>query len=275
LSQAVWVASKQRIATVALQDIVVGKAHAVKSRLRPLGTVQYKDLLLPPAEVRLGGLHFKDDAAFVASGQADARRLHDAFGVGASSAILDVGCGYGRLPIGLLSEFGGLERYRGIDVAKPSIDWCTKHIAKHNAGAKFIYVNVANARYQRRGRPIDDDFNLPFDDASFDLIYLYSVFSHMETGDVSAYLQEFNRLLTPTGGVFLTAFVEDDVEDIAINPKGYGPIAWEGALHCVRFNGLFFDGLVRDAGFTISRVDHGTETDGQSAIYLQRTGQSE
>jgi SAM-dependent methyltransferase len=255
---------------VALQDIVVGKARAVKSRLLTPRAVPYDGLLIPPAEVRLGGRHFKDDAAFVESGRADARRLHSAFGVGASSAILDVGCGYGRLPIGLLAEFGGLERYVGVDVAKPSIGWCTKNIANYHEGTKFVYVNVANARYQRRGRPIDDDFSLPFDDASFDLIYLYSVFSHMETSDVHAYLLEFSRLLKPTGGVFLTAFVEDNVEDIMINPKDYGPIAWEGALHCVRFNSSFFEGLVQDAGLTISQVEHGTETDGQSAIYLKR-----
>jgi len=254
---------------VALQDIVVGKARAVRSRLRTPRAVSYDGLLIPPAEVRLGGRHFKDDAAFVESGQADARRLHGAFGASASTAILDVGCGYGRLPIGLLAEFGSLDRYTGIDVAKPSIDWCIKYIATNHTGTRFVYVNAANARYQRRGRPIDDNFRLPFDDSSFDLIYLYSVFSHMETSDVRAYLHEFDRLLTPTGGVFLTAFVEDNVEDITINPRNYGPIAWQGALHCVRFNSSFFAGLVQDAQLTISQVDHGTETDGQSAIYLK------
>jgi SAM-dependent methyltransferase len=248
---------------------LIKKPRLITARLRTPGAVSYHGQLLPPASIRLGGEHFQDDGVFLETGRADAKKLHDEFEISASSAILDVGCGVGRLAIGLLAEFGELSHYTGVDVAEPSVRWCQKHIEAHHEGTKFIHLDVANARYSRRGKPIDKSFRLPFANASADVIYLYSVFSHMETEDVASYLQEFARLLTPTGGIFLTAFVEDDVEDMAVNPDGYGSLKWEGPLHCVRFNRGFFLALVEQGGLSVSRLDHGTETDGQSAIYLR------
>jgi len=247
---------------------LVDKPRAVAARLRTSGAVSYEGLLLPPSSIRLGGEHFQDNAAFVESGRADAKKLHDEFAVTASSTLLDIGCGVGRLAIGLLAEFGELEHYIGVDVAEGSVDWCRKYIEVHHQGTTFIHLDVANARYSRKGKPIDDTFRLPLADASIDAIYLYSVFSHMETKDVTAYLGEFVRLLKPGGGVFLTAFVEDDVEDVTVNPRGYGPLEWRGPLHCVRFNLGFFVNLVKQSGLSVSRLDYGIERDGQSALYL-------
>lgn len=70
--------------------------------------------------------------------------------------------------------------------------------------------------------------------------------------------------------MFLTAFVEEDVSDMEVNPPGYGPLRWSGALHCVRFSLDFFNRMVAEAGLSIVKNDHGGETDGQSAIYGRR-----
>jgi SAM-dependent methyltransferase len=181
--------------------------------------------------------------------------------------------GWEGCPVGLLSRFGALENYTGIDVALPCIAWCQRFVAQ--PGVEFVHLDLANERYNPRGAPIDADFGLPLPDAGFDVIYAYSVFSHMRPGDVRAYLREFTRLLAPGGGVYLSAFVEPNVEDVAINPPGYGrfPGAWEGPLHCVRFDRGFFEGLAREAGLVIERLDHSTETDGQSGVYLGRAPQ--
>ena len=237
-------------------------------RLQRSRAVSHGDLLLPPPSIRLGGAHFRQDRAFVESGRADVRKLRSAFGLDASSSILDLGCGVGRLPIGLLAELGEPADYVGADVDETSVEWCRRHVEAHHPGARFVLLDVANARYNRRGRPIGEGFRLPWEDGRFDVIFLYSVFSHMQSADVGAYLREFRRLLRPDGGVFLTAFVEDGVPDEQVNPPDYGPLGWSGALHCVRFSREFFQRTVAAAGLSIAQLDHGVETDRQSAIYL-------
>lgn len=89
----------------------------------------------------------------------------------------------------------------------------------------------------------------------------------MTSQDVRTYLKEFRRLLVPGGIVFLTAFVESGVPEITVNPSEYQR-AWQGALHCVRYEQQFFEGLVVAAGLKVHRFDYGRETDGQSAYYL-------
>jgi SAM-dependent methyltransferase len=233
------------------------------------GAVRYQGIAIPPPEDRQGGRHFQDDGAFVASGAHDASRLEDAFGLTTTSRVLDIGCGNGRLAIGLLHQLGEMKSYTGIDVAARSIDWCDRHIASEHPGMRFIHIDVANERYNPAGTELRDTYRLPLPDESADVIYLYSVFSHMETEDVRIYLGEFARLLASGGGVFLTAFVEHDVEEMAVNPPDYGPIGWEGALHCVRFERAFFERLVSEAGLRVDRLDHRSDPDGQSAIYLR------
>jgi SAM-dependent methyltransferase len=233
------------------------------------GAVRYQGIAIPPPEDRQGGRHFQDNAAFVAAGAGDAARLQDAFGLTTSSRVLDIGCGNGRLAIGLLHQIGEMRSYTGVDIAARSIEWCDRHIAGEHPGMRFVHIDVANERYNPAGAELSDGYRLPLPDQSADVIHLYSVFSHMQTQDVRVYLREFARLLAGGGGVFLTAFVEHDVQDMAVNPPDYGPIAWEGALHCVRFDRVFFERLVAEAGLRIERLDHGSDPDGQSAIYLR------
>lgn len=243
--------------------------HVAAYRATRRPPIEVNGTKIPPASLRLGGHNFVEDPVFLETARSEAKRLEVAFAIDPWSRVLDIGCGVGRLPIGLLSYFGSVKHYTGVDVALGSIAWCEQYIAR--PGVKFIHLDLANERYNPRGAPISHDFELPLPRAAFDVIYLYSVFSHMKADDVQAYLRELHRLLAPGGGIFLTAFVEPDVEDVAVNPPGYSrfPGEWEGALHCVRFDRAFFEGVVADAGLMVERFDHGTEVDGQSGIYLR------
>src|SRR5262249_14433145 len=85
-------------------------------------------IVLPARHLRLGGSEFKDDDFFIGSARAEARRLAEHCGFIPGGSVLDVGCGVGRLAIGLLAEFGEIKGYRGIDVDKESILWCKRNI---------------------------------------------------------------------------------------------------------------------------------------------------
>jgi len=51
-----------------------------------------------------------------------------------------------------------------------------------------LWIDVENTRYNPEGEKFSEKFKLPFDDHSFDIIYLYSVFSHMTDQDIIIYL---------------------------------------------------------------------------------------
>ncbi len=223
--------------------------------------------ILPAKHLRFGGPEFKDDTFFLASGRREAQRLIEKCGVTSESSILDVGCGVGRLPIGILSHMENPPQYWGIDVDKDSINWCARYIARDQSRFHFERVNVLNRRYNPDGRMFGDGFHLPHADCAFGVIYLYSVFSHMMPEDIKAHLCEFRRLLEPAGRIFLTAFVEEGVPQVMENPPGYR-MNWSGALHCVRYEKEFFESLVASAGFEVRIFEYGNETDGQSGFYL-------
>lgn len=219
--------------------------------------------LLPPENFRMGGEHFRSDAAFVTSACAEVDRLRT-HGLVREGRLLDWGCGAGRLAVGVRERWGRLGLYHGVDVQRPLIEWAQQHLG--GEGFHFTHVDVANARYNPDGSPAR---HIPGDDQDYDVFYAYSVFSHMLGDDVAPYLHEVRRLLRPSGFAFITAFVEDGVEDEVENPPGYGPMEWAGRLHCVRFNRDYFEAMVTSAGLRMDTFEYGRETDGQSLMILR------
>ena len=229
--------------------------------------VEYDGFVLPPRALRFCGQEFQDDAYYLKSARLEAARLSRHCGLAKDKRVLDVGCGPGRLAIGILAELGEVAEYLGLDVHRPSIEWCEKNIATRHPKFRFEHVDVENERYNPDGRAVRSDTRLPVASSSMDVANLYSVFSHMTYGDIVRYLGELRRVIAPAGRVFLTAFVEEDVPNYSINPPGYLE-PWQGALHCVRFSRAFFDSMLDEQGFRVERFDHGRETNGQSAYYL-------
>jgi SAM-dependent methyltransferase len=185
-------------------------------------------------------------------------------GLGPTSSVLDVGCGAGRLAVGIIEEIGAVAGYLGLDVRRDVISWDRRFLARRYRFLRFEHIDVANARYNAHGDETASVFTLPSPTGEVDVVYAYSVFSHMISADVSHYLTEFYRLLHPAGTAVFTAFVEPGVPDEEINPTSYGPIQWQSALHCVRFDQHYFTRMLMRAGLEIVHFGHGEETDGQS-----------
>jgi SAM-dependent methyltransferase len=53
-------------------------------------------------------------------------------------------------------------------------------------------------------------YKIPADNATVDLVILFSVFTHMLRDDLRFYLSEFRRILRPAGRVYATVFLLDD-----------------------------------------------------------------
>ena len=96
-------------------------------------------------------------------------------------AVLDFGCGWGRI-IRFFTREIDPQHLWGIDVNPIAIDTCRTT----NSWARFAVVGPM---------PPSD-----FDDATFDAVYAYSVFSHLSEVSHLAWIEEIARVLKPGGG---------------------------------------------------------------------------
>lgn len=231
--------------------------------------VEFTGAVLPASYLRFGGPEFRDDAYFLRSASQEAQRLQQDFQLDASTRMLEVGCGYGRLAIGLINQRVPLKIYHAIDVTRDAISWCSRHLTRQDARFRFHYINVYNERYNPAGQAQETQFRFPFDAAEFTQIYLYSVFSHMELEPIKRYLAEFQRVLAPGGRIFVTLFVQPDAPTMTVNPTDY-VMDWSGPLHCVRYNQAFMEQLFAEHGFSIDQCNYEVETNRQTAYYLTK-----
>ena len=103
-----------------------------------------------------------------------------------NAAILDWGCGPGRIIRHLPDILGNGCSYFGTDYNPNSIDWCSenlRHIAFNHNGLKA---------------------SLPYKNNSFDVIYGISIFTHLSEQLHYDWTSELLRILKPEGILFLT-----------------------------------------------------------------------
>jgi ubiquinone/menaquinone biosynthesis C-methylase UbiE len=98
--------------------------------------------------------------------------------------ILDFGCGWGRIIRFFLKDLEGSKIW-GCDPVKEMIDLCKK---------QNKWCNFEN---------ISTEPPTPFQDNTFDMIYSYSVFSHLSEDFHLNLLAEVKRILKP-GGIYIT-----------------------------------------------------------------------
>jgi SAM-dependent methyltransferase len=129
----------------------------------------------------------------------------------ATADVLDVGCGV-RFAQALLNRGIPIGSYTGVDVHGPLIEFLRQDVT--NPRFRFALWDVHNELYNPTGPPLRADMALPVE-GSFDVIWLFSVCTHMPPAEVDALLAIFRRAIRPQGGLFFSAFVDDTVEDFA------------------------------------------------------------
>lgn len=222
---------------------------------------------LPRPETRLNGPDQKSDDVFLDSAIKEAERVVAKLGCAIGHFVVDIGCGQGRLSIGLSRDLGGL-RYLGLDVSDRCIQWCKNHIEVRYPSYKFQHIDVINARYNPSGPSIGADFRLPVSDQEADIVYMWGVVTNMEPDHLGVYASEVSRMLRPGGKAFLTANVEDNVPSVSINPENYTAFACKGPLHIVRYERQYFLDHFQSAGLELTDIAYHGAGNCQSDLYF-------
>ncbi len=168
--------------------------------------------MTPPAMASLliGGGNFHN------VGKAIKRNLVNKAGLNENSTVLEIGCGYGRIAVALTDLIVSPGRYDGIEIVEKAVDWCTKEVTPHYPNFRFYHADVSNPYAKCENGRSASTYRLPFEDNTYDLVYLTSVFSHMRPNDIRAYLNEISRVMKLHGKCFITyylinSFVEDQI----------------------------------------------------------------
>jgi SAM-dependent methyltransferase len=117
-------------------------------------------------------------------------------GISKDTAVLDFGCGWGRIIRFFLRDVRhdnlyGIDCYsEAIDAARLANRWCTFELTNPLPPSRF-------------------------DDKFFDIIYLYSVFSHLSEEAHLEWLAEFHRILKPGGLVIATTWRREFILECA------------------------------------------------------------
>lgn len=191
-----------------------------------LAGITSKETPIPPARLRHRVHGHLDRESFRTVGHTLARNIRDLCQVERSmesyQKILDFGCGCGRV-LSNLAEIPA-DRLYGTDIDQAAIDWCTEHLPD-------IQWSV-------------NDFwpPLPFDDASFDLIFAISVFTHLDQNYEHAWLSELNRIAMPGATLILSVHGADFINNLPL--KYQEEIKKRGFMYTTDAKGwLKLDGL--------------------------------
>ena len=118
------------------------------------------------------------------------------------NCVLDFGCGWGRVIRFFLREVAP-DNLIGLDAYEPALAACRKT----NRWSQFFRCDVLPPTELKSG--------------SFDLIYAFSVFSHLSEEAHWRWLEEFKRILRPSGVLVLTTFQRDFL--VTGRPSSGGP----------------------------------------------------
>jgi SAM-dependent methyltransferase len=167
---------------------------AARSHLGSTAPESAAGLPLPPAALRaqIGPRH-ADAGFFLRSGAQHAELVREALREDGAEieeldALLDWGCGCGRV----LRHWSALPSTQvfGCDINPKMVAWCETNL-------DFADVAVT-----------DLDPPLPYADSTFDLVYAFSVFTHLSERLQHAWMAECLRMLRPGGYLLLSTMGE-------------------------------------------------------------------
>jgi SAM-dependent methyltransferase len=129
-------------------------------------------------------------------------RMHD--------SVLELGCNTGRTMLGLLTYLKPPGRYEGLDILRDPIEYAQKHVHAMFPHFNFKCADLYNSLYNPQGKFEPADYEFPYDDNSFDIIYAASVFTHVVPSVTANYFKQSRRVLRKGGRCLYSFFLLDN-----------------------------------------------------------------
>jgi SAM-dependent methyltransferase len=197
--------------------------------------------------------------------------------VAPSSRVLEIGSGLGRVALPLTQWLSG-GSYVGVEIVMQAVAWSHENIARRYENFRFLHLDIYNEFYNPAGRGTVAEAELPFDPASFDVVFLNSVFTHLDRDDVRAYLAEIARVLAPGGRLWGSWFLVDEgIGGAVLDGRAQIPLGWgdgHGAYYTNDRNGtaaVAYDerrvlDMLASAGFEVRIASKGEWLTGRPRI---------
>ena len=135
--------------------------------------------------------------------------------------VLDVGCGV-RFTQAIINRDIPIKSYTGVDVHRPLIEFLRAEVEDRRFA--FAHWDARNAKYNPNGVPMTRESRLPVEGA-FDVIWLFSVFTHLDPSDAEALLVILRRHVRPGGALFFSVFLDASVESFEDRIPEH-PLSW-------------------------------------------------
>ncbi len=120
--------------------------------------------------------------------------------------VLDVGCGVKFTRVILEDELA-IGRYVGVDIDPAVIEALRENV--DDPRFSFYLAPFYNERYNPDGVEMTGNAKLPIPDDPFDIICLFSVFTHLAPADYRAMLQVLRPYVKPSGRCFYTLYIDE------------------------------------------------------------------
>lgn len=173
-----------------------------------------KPVLDVPPELRRGARK-GDQAIYVDTGERLLEIICDRLGFGdlAGRDVLDMGCGT-RITQALMQSPHPIGSYTGVDINAELVEHLRAQVEDERLS--FHHMDIHNAMYNPGGQPLDSFSELPVGDRQFDVICLFSVFTHLAPPDYAAMLRLLRPYVRPEGRLLFSLFVNETT------PGGHG-----------------------------------------------------
>jgi SAM-dependent methyltransferase len=158
--------------------------------------------------------------------------------------VLDWGVGCGRVARHFPADHS--DALTGCDIDRDNIEWCSRHLP-----GTFVASQLTPP--------------LPFGDASFDIVYGISVFTHFREAMQLRWLEELARVTAPGALLLLTTHGQTAIDFSRLSPAEYARVTQD-----VQRTGIVVSG-------TNTQLDGHAEHEGEyvnvyhSADYVRRT----
>ena len=182
--------------------------------------IAYEPELIPPLELmREEGVDILEEWFRWAEEWSMLLRFYG--GISRTSAVLEIGCGLGRIAFPLRYMLSGEGPYDGFEICKNKVEFLERTFHRAHPNFRFVWADAYNTYYDPEGGARAADYRFPYPDDSFDIVFAASVFTHMAPETAENYFRESGRVLKPNGKCVFSFFLLDNYHPDRSRPSTF------------------------------------------------------